>query len=196
LETAANLVEVGLDDSLWNNRKALKKNLTQTNLTSIIELHKSNKWADSYQTVTYEKNEYFEQNLNKVNLFKSVFYCLFTLIFLIFKIKMKIESTPAYLLPKVGTFCYDLLKSMLHKIDDTNTNNQINNNNNNNKMKNTANLNKQKNNEDSDEKETESESNDDEDMQLDLDEEKLSNQIIKKTNNHFSPELKKNQILV
>jgi len=26
----------------------------------------------------------------------------------------KIENTPAYLLPKIGTFCYDLLKSMLN----------------------------------------------------------------------------------
>ena len=25
-----------------------------------------------------------------------------------------IENTPAYLLPKIGTFCYDLLKSMLN----------------------------------------------------------------------------------
>jgi hypothetical protein len=35
---------------------------------------------------------------------------------------LKIESTPAYLMPKLSSFCYETLKSMLHKLSETNTN--------------------------------------------------------------------------
>lgn len=79
---------------MFNNRKSLKKNLPETNLTSIIELHKSNKWNKDNQFIESQKNALFDSNLSKI------------------------ETTPAYLLPKVSSFCYDLLKSMLHRFDE------------------------------------------------------------------------------
>ena len=52
---------------MWNNRKSLKKNLPETNLSSIIDLHRSNKLGMSDQFIESEKNSLFESNLNKVS---------------------------------------------------------------------------------------------------------------------------------
>jgi len=85
--------ETDLDDSMWQNRKLLKKNVLVNNLASIIDMHKSNTWNNTSLLIDSQTNERFESNLNKI------------------------ESTPAYLLPKVGSFCSDLLRSMLHRLD-------------------------------------------------------------------------------
>lgn len=86
-------IDTDLDDSMWKNRSALKKNLPESNLASIIDLHKSNKYGENNQFIQSEKNPLFEENLSKI------------------------ETTPAYLLPKVSTFCFDFLKSMLHRYE-------------------------------------------------------------------------------
>lgn len=87
--------ETDLDDSMWQNRKLLKKNVLVNNLASIIDMHKSNTWNNTSLLIDSQTNERFESNLNKI------------------------ESTPAYLLPKVGSFCSDLLRSMLHRLDES-----------------------------------------------------------------------------
>ncbi len=78
-----------LNESMWINRKQMNKNIPKSNLTTIIDLHKPQQLKNE-NLIENEKNVNFEANLNKI------------------------ENTPAYLLPKIGTFCYDLLKSMLN----------------------------------------------------------------------------------
>lgn len=78
-----------LNESMWINRKQMNKIIPKSNLTTIIDLHKSQQLKNE-NLIENEKNVNFEANLNKI------------------------ENTPAYLLPKIGTFCYDLLKSMLN----------------------------------------------------------------------------------
>jgi hypothetical protein len=63
--------------------------IIKSNLTTIIDLHKS-QLLKNENLIENEKNVNFEANLNKI------------------------ENTPGYLLPKIGTFCYDLLKSILN----------------------------------------------------------------------------------
>jgi hypothetical protein len=62
-----------IEDSLWQNRKVLAKNLPQSNLSKIINLHKSNKFLDENKLIKDDRNEYFESNLNKV-IFNTHFY--------------------------------------------------------------------------------------------------------------------------
>jgi len=87
-------IETDLDDAMWQNRKQLKQNAPVNSLASIIDMHKSNTWNNKNLLIDSQKNERFDSNLNKI------------------------EQTPAYLLPKVSSFCFDLLKSMLHRLDD------------------------------------------------------------------------------
>ena len=124
LNVAADNLDTDLDDSMWNNRKSLKKNVSKSKLTAIIDLHKSNKWEDSAsgELIGNEKNQLFESNLNKVWFEKKFLTQPTCLVFWMIVI-VQIESTPAYLLPKVSSFCYDLLKSMLHKFGDGNDEN-------------------------------------------------------------------------
>lgn len=62
-------IDTDLDDSMYKNRSALKKNLPENNLASIIDLHKSNKYGQNNRFIQSEKNPFFEENLRKVNCF-------------------------------------------------------------------------------------------------------------------------------
>ena len=64
-------IDVDLSESMWNSRKQLSKNMPKSNLTTIIDLHKSNKLNDSQLTnqihlIESEKNLRFDANLSKV----------------------------------------------------------------------------------------------------------------------------------
>ncbi|RNA06715.1 WD repeat-containing 75-like [Brachionus plicatilis] len=84
---------IDLDDSIWQNRKKLSKNLEESNLARIIGHNRLDDIrlgsADNFSSE--QKNEFFESSLNKI------------------------ENTPAFLMPKIGDFCFNVLKSMLVK---------------------------------------------------------------------------------
>ena len=61
-----NGLDVDLNESMWNNRKTLLRNLPRNNLTQIIEMHKSKNFNDLTKNVENEKNQQFEANLSKV----------------------------------------------------------------------------------------------------------------------------------
>lgn len=66
---ARNSIDVDLTDSMWYNRKSLTKNLPKSNLTTIIDLHKSNKLLNGEKfLIESEKNTKFEENLSKVKI--------------------------------------------------------------------------------------------------------------------------------
>jgi len=66
-EEHTDFIDTDLDDSMWKNRSALKKNLPENNLASIIDLHRSNKYGNNNRFIQSEKNPLFEENLNKVS---------------------------------------------------------------------------------------------------------------------------------
>ncbi|CAF0710964.1 unnamed protein product [Brachionus calyciflorus] len=90
-----NNADVDLNETMWENRKILAKNLPESNLARIIDTNKSNRInGEKDQFIEENRNGFFESNLNRI------------------------ETTPAYLMPKIGTFCYDTLRSMLFKLDE------------------------------------------------------------------------------
>ena len=95
-------INTDLNESMWSNRKVYAKNLPQSNLSTIIDLHKSNKFSDESRLILEEQNEVLSEHLSRI------------------------ELTPAYLMPKVNTFCLEALKSMLHKYDDSGENLALN----------------------------------------------------------------------
>lgn len=88
-----NNLTLEIDESLWENRKKLAKNLEESNLAKIIAYNKldaiNSGLGDNFSGE--QKNEFFESSLKKI------------------------EVTPAFLMPKVGDFCFNILKSMLIK---------------------------------------------------------------------------------
>lgn len=82
-----------LDDSIWDNRKKMTKNQFESNIAKIIGHNK----LDMIKSVSEDnfsgdkKNEFLENSLKKI------------------------ENTPAFLMPQIGDFCLNLLKSMLNK---------------------------------------------------------------------------------
>jgi len=62
-------IDVDLSESMWNSRRQLSKNMPKSNLTAIIDLHKSNKLIDSQMAngeIESENNLKFEAKLSKV----------------------------------------------------------------------------------------------------------------------------------
>lgn len=96
-ELNKNETDTDLSDTMWQNRKLMTKNLPESNLAKIIDTNKSNKLIN--------KNDQFIDEINSKNIHLDL------------NIR-QIESTPAYLMPKVGSFCFDTLKSMLFKLDE------------------------------------------------------------------------------
>lgn len=82
-----------IDESLWENRKKMVKNLEESNLAKIITYNRLDaiKIGSVDNFCGVKKNEIFESSLKKI------------------------ETTPAFLMPKVGDFCFNILKSMLIK---------------------------------------------------------------------------------
>ena len=64
-----------LNESLWEHRRALTKNLPQTNLSNILDMHKSGKHSNNNNKQLVDKsnriNNNFEEN------FKRVLYSVF-----------------------------------------------------------------------------------------------------------------------
>jgi hypothetical protein len=58
--------DMDLDDSMRLNRKSLAKNLPQTNLSAILDTHKSSKHFEENKLIAENRNEILESNLNKV----------------------------------------------------------------------------------------------------------------------------------
>jgi len=77
-------IDTELNESMWENRKILSKNLPQTNLSTILDMHKSNKYssknliASKFSSV----NNDFEAN------FKRVRIVLFSYFFIRFFLKL------------------------------------------------------------------------------------------------------------
>lgn len=67
-KSSVSTIDVDLNESMWNNRKTLSKNLPKSNLTQIIDLHKSNNLHDQFNDhlIENENNSKFEANFNKV----------------------------------------------------------------------------------------------------------------------------------
>jgi hypothetical protein len=106
--------DMDLDESMRANRKLLAKNQPQSNLSAILDMHKSAKYFDESKLIAEDRNEVLDSYLKKVGFFAFNQMIYSELIYLIF---FQVELTPAYLMPKVGTFCYETLKSMLHRLD-------------------------------------------------------------------------------
>ena len=60
-------IDEDLSESLWENRKTITKNLPQTNLSTILDMHKSSKYWNNVANKIHSINNDFEDNFKKVS---------------------------------------------------------------------------------------------------------------------------------
>jgi hypothetical protein len=109
-----NGLNITVDSHNINERQILTKILPQTNLNKIINFQKSEDYiTKNINNYNENNNHAFDRNFLEVLFlffFMNINFILNYNIFL-----FKIELTPAYLLPKMNSFCNKALKSMLYK---------------------------------------------------------------------------------